>query len=178
MYFGESSPEDAPGAGHSRFDELCQALGRVHGQYAEYRQQCALFAGRFRDRLQRYLGAPDGNVSFYARQGTFNGRKVDGPISAMHLGEDASWHFGVVIDLYVEESVFPGHCVGFKIGLKKVDNEFHLLIEEEPLMIVEEHNDEQLERVFARMFEIVRTRYENSFQEFLRTGDSNRRFGF
>jgi hypothetical protein len=178
MYSGDAFSHDAPDDRPSRFDLLCRALERVHDQYAEYRQQSALFASHFRDRLRAFLGAPEENVTFYARQGTFNGRKVDGPVSAMHLGDDACWHFGIVIDLYVEDSVFPGHSVGFNIGLKKLDQDYHLVIENLPPMIVQEGDDAQLEGVFEQMFEIVRSRYENSFQEFLKTGDSNRRFGF
>jgi hypothetical protein len=162
----------------SRFDLLCAALGRVHDQYSEYRQTCSLFVGMFRERLEQYLGAPAGTVALYPREGSFAGRKVDGPASAMNLANDTWWHFGVVIDVYASADSMPGHDVGFNMRLKKIGSQYHLQMEDQPAVVIEEGDDKHLERVFDQMFQFLKGRYETTFQEFLETGDPMRRFGF
>jgi hypothetical protein len=51
-------------------------------------------------------------------------------------------------------------------------------MEDQPAVVIEEGDDQHLERVFDQMFQFVKRRYDTTFQDFLETGDPMRRFGF
>lgn len=161
----------------SKYDELCDALGAVRGEYYQYRQECFLFVGQFVAGLAEYLGAPEGSVSLYARQGSFAGRKVDGPAAAMHLGDDTFWHFGIALDLNEKEGGLTYHTVGFDLRLKKQGDQFLLYVDNGPQLTLPATNGAGDPAVFESMFKFLQGRYRSSFQEFL-AGDASRRFGF
>lgn len=161
----------------SKFDELCQALGAVRGEFYEYRRECFLIVGAFMEGLSEYLGAPVGQISLYAKGGSFAGRKVDGPAAAMHLADDTFWHFGVALDLNDEQGGLSYHTVGFDLRLKKVGNDFIIHVDDGPAHVVHSGRLADLEVIYEAMFVFLRDRYRNSFQEFL-GGDAGRRFGF
>lgn len=161
----------------SKYDELCDALGDVRGEFYEYRKSCFLFVGEFVAGLVEYLGAPEGSVSLYARGGSFAGRKVDGPAAAMHLADDTFWHFGIALDLNDKGGGLSYHTVGFDLRLKKQGDTFLLQVDNGPQLTIPAGNGAGNPSVYESMFTFLQGRYQNSFQEFL-GGDASRRFGF
>jgi hypothetical protein len=162
----------------SKFEELCSAYSEVKREYNTYHHECMAFVGMLVDGLREYLDAPEGDVTLYAKSGSYMGRKVDGPAAAMHLDDDTFWHFGVAIDLYEETNQMPMHCVGFDMRLKKVGHKFMLHVEGGPPFELSKENPDRLVPVYDFMFQFIKARYENSFSEFLLKGDPSRRFGF
>ena len=162
----------------TRFNELCSAYAEVNRQYGVYRTECMAFVGQLVTGLRQYLEAPDGFVSLYAKQGSFAGRKVDGPTAAMHLADDTFWHFGIALDLYEESGQLPYHCVGFDFRLKRVGNKFMLHVDSGPVFELTKENPDGFGPVYEYLFQFVKNRYQDSFSEFVLKGDSTRRFGF
>jgi hypothetical protein len=162
----------------SKFEELCAAYSGVKREYDTYRHECMAFVGTLIAGLRDYLDAPEGFVNLYAKGGSFAGRKVDGPAAAMHIGDDTFWHFGVAIDLFEESNQFPMHSVGFDMRLKKVGHKFILHVEGGPPFELTKDNPDRLLPLYEFLFQFIKSRYENSFTEFVVKGDASRRFGF
>ncbi len=162
----------------TKFEELCAAYSNVRREYAAYRHECMEFVGAMVAGLREYLGAPEGFVTLFAKGGSYAGRKVDGPSAAMHLADDTFWHFGVALDIYEDEGQMPMHCVGFDMRLKKVGHKFILHVEGGPPFELTRDNPDRLMPLYEFIFQFVKSRYENSFNEFVLKGDATRRFGF
>lgn len=132
-------------------------------------------AGEMVQGLREFLDAPEGFVSFYATEGTFAGRKVDGPSAAMHLADDTFWHFGLAIDLFEEDGQMPYHSIGFQLKLRHTGSAYELFIDDSPMFEIRQPED--FRPVYEHFFEFLKQRYRTSFDEFLR-GAGHRRFGF
>jgi hypothetical protein len=162
----------------SRFDELCEALRGVRRQYAGYRDECFRFVGRFLEGFRDYLGAPPGHVNLYAKLGPLAGRKLDGPAAALHLADDGWWHFGIAIDLCEDPNVLPYDTVGFDLRLKYAGGRFLLALQDHPPFEFSNADPPAMAAVYDHMFHDLKTRYEQSFRDFLEKGDATRRLGF
>jgi hypothetical protein len=162
----------------TKFEDLCNAYTNVRREYNSDRLECMQLVGELLAGLREYLGAPEGFVSLFAKGGSFAGRKVDGPAAAMHLDDDTFWHFGVAIDLFEEEGQFPMHCVGFDMRLKKLGHKFILHVEGGPPFELTRDNPDRLLPLYEFIYQFVKSRYENSLNEFFVKGDATRRFGF
>ncbi len=160
-----------------KYEELCSALADVRGEYQRYRLEAYELAGQFLSGLREFLGAPDGTVNLFAKFGSFAGRKVDGPASALHLADDAYWRFGVAIDVCEERTQLAYHTVGFDVRLKKIDGQYVIGIDDGPDQPLAMGDQADLQIIYQQMFEFLKGRYRNSFREFL-AGDATRRFGF
>ncbi len=160
-----------------RYQQLCSALAEVRGEYQRYRLEAYEVAGQFLAGMREFLGAPDGTVNLFAKFGSFAGRKVDGPASALHLADDAYWRFGIAIDVCEEQTQLAYHTVGFDVRLKKIEGQFVVGIDEGPDQPLTIGDTQAMLRIFQQMFEFLKGRYLSSFSEFL-AGNANRRFGF
>ncbi len=162
----------------SKFEELCEAYRAVNAEYFSYRNDCMELIGQLAIGLREYLDAPEGAVNLFAKGGAYAGRKVDGPLAAMHLADDTFWHFGVAIDIHQEEGMIPIHCVGFDMRLKQIGRKFILHVEGGPPFEVSQENPESIAQVYEFIFQFIKSRYETTFREFVIEGDATRRFGF
>ncbi len=166
----------------SRFEILCADYRQIQAQFVEYREACFTLANELTSGLAAYLEAPEDVVSLFARHGQFAGKKVAGPIAAFELRDDAYWHFGLVIDVYQEEGLFPYHNVGFDLKLKKLPERFLLHINDAaPMEIPADDRAARiagLTRVFEHLYANIRTRYAAAFAGCFTHGDPTARFGF
>jgi hypothetical protein len=162
----------------TKFEELCAAYGQLKQQYEANRRECMAAVGALWNGLREYLGAPEGMVSLYARSGSWAGRKVDGPASAMNLADDTFWHFGVALDINEETGQMPFHTIGFELRLKKIGAKFILQVEQGPQFELAGEGPERFLPLFDYIFQFVKGRYQNAFSDFLLKGDPTRRFGF
>lgn len=162
----------------SKFEELCAALSAVREEYSAYRQQCMAFIGQLKQGLAEYLDAPEGSIAFFAVEGSFAGRRVDGPAASMHLGDDTYWHFGIVLDLFEEEGLMPYHNVGFRFRLKEVAGIYVLHVEDSQQFEIPVDDPSRAKAVYDFIFQHLKNRYRNAFHNFLLKGDISQRFGF
>ena len=166
----------------SRFDDLCASYRQIQQQFVEYREACFTLANELTGGLAAYLEAPEDVVALFARHGQFAGKKVAGPAAAFELGADTYWHFGLVIDVYQEEGLFPYHNVGFDLKLKKLPEKFLLHINNAPAFEIAAVDRRArvagLTGVFEHLHADIRTRYAAAFAGFFTEGDPAARFGF
>lgn len=164
----------------SRYETLCAALRDLREKFVAHRLDCYTFAGRLIEGLREYLAADEDAVAFYATQGTWQGKKVDGPAAALNLGDDTFWHFGVAIDVVEEAGQMPCHTVGFEFRLKRLPEHFLLaLIPEGPqFQLAANDPDADLRGVFEHLYQTTLKRYGEAYRGYFVAGEPAKRFGF
>jgi hypothetical protein len=164
----------------SRYESLCTALRDLREKFQRSRTECYEFAGTLIAELREFLGAEEDAVSFYATLGSWSGKKVDGPSSAMNLGDDTFWHFGVAIDVVEEFGQMPCHTVGFEFRLKKIADHFLLVLHPEgpQFTISAAAPSADLAALYEHLYQHTLRRYQGAYQGYFLEGEPNKRFGF
>lgn len=164
----------------SRYELLCAALRDVRERFQLARTDCYELAGALIAELRDYLGAEEEHVSFYATLGSWAGKKVDGPASAMNLGDDTFWHFGIAIDVVEVEGQMPCHTIGFDLRLKRVADHYLLLfVPDGPqFQISAAAPDTDFPAICEHIYQSTLRRYSEAYQGYFVEGEPSKRFGF
>lgn len=164
----------------SRYETLCAALRDLREKYAQHRGDCFALTGQLVAGLREFLGVDEDIVAFYATQGSWAGKKVDGPAAALHLGDDTFWHFGVAIDVFEEADQMPCHAVGFELRLKRLPDHFlvALMPEGPQFQISAAAPENDLRALYEHLYQHVLKRYGEAYRGYFVEGEPGKRFGF
>jgi hypothetical protein len=164
----------------SRYETLCAALRDLREKYAQHRLDCYALTAQMVDGLREFLGVDEDLVSFFATQGSWQGKKVDGPAGALNLGDDTFWHFGVSIDVMEEVDQMPCHTIGFEFRLKRLPEHYLLaIIPDGPQFQVSAAAPEaDLRAVYEHLYQHSLKRYGEAYRGYFVEGEPAKRFGF
>lgn len=162
----------------SKFEELCEGLRRVKREFQAYQDDCTAFLVNWYMGLKQYMGAPEGYISYYATLGPYAGKKVMGLSSALQLGDDTYWHFGLAFDLFEEQGAFPTELVLFEILIKKADDKYEMKFLDGPSYLFGKEETAAFEVSYEFLFQDITAKFRDPLGDFLRTGDRKARRGF
>jgi hypothetical protein len=164
----------------SRYETLCAALRDLREKFMAHRVDCYAFAGQLVDGFREYLGVDEDAVAFFATQGSWQGKKVDGPAAALNLGDDTFWHFGVAIDVVEEIGEMPCHTVGFEFRLKRLPEHYLLAVMPDgpQFQLSASHPERDAQGVYEHIYQTTLKRYGEAYRGYFVEGEPGKRFGF
>lgn len=164
----------------SRYETLCAALRDLRGKLSLHRTDCYALTGELVAGLREFLGVDEDLVSLYATQGSWAGKKVDGPAAALHLGDDTFWHFGVAIDVFEEDDQMPCHTVGTELRLKRLPDHYlvALMPDGPQFQIAAAAPEQDFPALYEHVYQQVLRRYGEAYRGYFIEGEPGKRFGF
>lgn len=163
----------------SKFIELCETFKDSRDEYIVYRDTCYNFMGTLVHKLIDSWQCPEEAITWIPVDKDIEPNTRYSIPGAMTLDEDAWWHLGLVITLYVKPNVFPQEKLLLDICLKKDEDGFILKVAgPDNEFSVHEGNDEECEAFYESVYDIIKGNYKKGLNDFLDGEIKTRKIGF
>ncbi len=151
----------------SRYQELCKSLETAREAYAGYRSECVWFAAQLARGLIEYAGWPRELVTMEAVAGESAGLPTEKPEDAMHLDEDAFWHFGLRLALEVPKG---RDSLLLRVRFKKLEKRHIVSLFGFEDFEVAEPTVDAMQPIFETILNAVKRHYDFGLRQFLENG--------
>ncbi len=157
----------------SKYQELCKALETARGNFSGYRSDCVFFAANFTRGFTEYTGWPRENLAYEAAYegvaGPGEATITQKPEDAMHLDEDAYWHFG--LRLVVAADAKTHDVIKLRVRFKKLETRYIIsLFGFEDFEVPAPVTTDELHPVYDAILNAVRRHYDYGLRLFLENG--------
>jgi hypothetical protein len=161
----------------SKFDELIKACEKLKEAGQNYRFISEEFADRLQDGFASYLETDKQNVRLFPPSENYDPKATRWflPSDALELEkEDGFWLMGLALHLPPVRTVYM-----FKLKFKYINDKFIVKDKDKDKeFTVGSGTEDELRPFFDHLFEIVRYRYEQGFQDFLHEKGQRNSIGF
>lgn len=151
----------------SRYVTLSRSLEAARERFAAYRSECVLFAATLSRGLQDYAGWPREQIGYESVAGPGEGTPVQRIEDAMHLDEDAFWHFGLRLGL---EEPRGKDAIPLRVRFKKLETRYLISLFEAEDFEVAAPTPEALQPIYDAILNAVRRHYDYGLHLFLENG--------
>jgi hypothetical protein len=154
----------------TKFDELNKIYTTAEQDFKDYRWNCIEFAIKLGKGLANYLECDYEEIQYYQPPDN-DGKAIEvHPRDALLIDKDTSWHYGMGINLYVENNMDdPSMTYIFDLALKKDKENFILnLLNEKKEFNLESSKPEDLKPFYDMIYNTIKNRFEEELTKFLK----------
>jgi len=156
----------------SKYQDLCKALETARASFAGYRSDCVFFAANFTRGFTEYTSWPRENIAYEAGYegvaGPGEPTITQKPEEAMHLDEDAYWHFG--LRLVVSEPK-ANDVIKLRVRFKKLETRYIIsLFGFEDFEVPAPVTADALHPAYESILNAVKRHYDYGLRLFLENG--------
>ena len=161
----------------TKFDELNKIYTNAENDFKNYRWTCIEFAVKLGKGLANYLGCEYEEIQYYQPPDN-EGKSIEAhPRDALLIDTDTSWHYGMGLNLYVENNKDnPAMTYIFDLALKKDNENFGLrLMKEKKEFNFDPNKPEDFKLFYDFIYNTIKNRFEEELTKFL-TNKSHEHF--
>ena len=153
----------------TKFDEINKIYTTAEKDFKDYRWAKIDFAVKLGKGLANYLGCDYEEIQYYQPPDN-EGKSIEAhPRDALFIDTDTSWHYGMGINLYVENNKDnPAMTYIFDLALKKDEDNFAIrLMKEKKEFKINPNNSEDLNSFYDFIYNTIKNRFEQELSKFL-----------
>jgi len=161
----------------TKFDELNKIYTTAEKDFKDYRWTNIEFAVKLGKGIANYMGCDYEEIQYYQPPNK-EGKAIEAhPRDALLIDTDTSWHYGMGLNLYVENNKDnPAMTYIFDLALKKDNNNFGLrLLKEKKEFKIDPNNPDDLNTFYDYIYNTIKNRFEEELTKFL-TNKSHEHF--
>ena len=161
----------------TKFDELNKIYTNAEKDFKDYRWTSIEFAVKLGKGLAKYLECDNEEIQYYLPPDK-EGKAIEAhPRDALLIDTDTSWHYGMGLNLYVENNKDnPAMTYIFDLAMKKDNNNFDIrLMKEKKEFKIDPSNPEDLNIFYGFIYSTIKNRFEEELTKFL-SNKSNEHF--
>jgi hypothetical protein len=158
----------------TKFEELNKIYTKAEEDFKNYRWECIDFAVKLGKGLANYLECEYDEIQYY-RPPDKEGKAVEThPRDAILIDIDTSWHYGMGVNLYVENNIDnPAMTYIFDLALKKGNGNFAVrLMKEKKEFTLDPNKPEDFKQLYDLIYNIIKNRFEQELTKFLENKSS------
>lgn len=153
----------------TKFEELNKIYTAAEQDFKNYRSNCIEFAIQLGKGLANYLECDYEEILYYQPPDN-EGKAIEvNARDALLIDKDTSWHYGMGINLYVENNMDdPSMTYIFDLAIKK-DKENYIisLLNEKKEFNFESSKPEDLKPFYDMIYNTIKNRFEEELTKFL-----------
>jgi hypothetical protein len=153
----------------TKFEELNQIYTKAEKDFKDYRWKCLEMAIELGKGLADYLECDHDEIQYY-RPPDKEGKAIEAhPRDALLIDTDTAWHYGMGVNLYVENNKDnPAMTYIFDIALKKDNGNFAIRFDKEKKEFsLDTSKPEDFNQIYDFIFNIIKNRFEQELTKFL-----------
>ncbi|HEX7468754.1 MAG TPA: hypothetical protein VF324_09255 [Methanobacterium sp.] len=158
----------------TKFEELCKIYTKAEKDFSNYRWKCIDFAVAIGDGVADYLECDKEDIQYYlvsnlGQPGGTAPPKETHPRDALFLENDTLWHYGMGINLYLEDIKNPAMSYIFDVALKGEKDSFMVEFpKQQKKFNINPSKPKDLQPMYEFIFDEIKNRFENELEKFLK----------
>jgi len=158
----------------TKFEELNQIYTKAEKDFKDYRWKCLEMAVKLGMGLADYLECDYDEIQYY-RPPDKEGKAIEAhPRDALLIDTDTAWHYGMGVNLYVEnDKDNPAMTYIFDLALKKDNENFAVrFMKEKKEFSLDPNKPDDFKPLYDLIYTMIKNRFEQELTKFLKNQSS------
>ena len=158
----------------TKFEELCKIYTNAGKDFNNYRWKCIDFAQKMGEGLAEYLECKNDDIQYYmvSKVPQPNEARLPQeahPRDALFLEDDTFWHYGMGINLYMEDIKFPATTYILELAIKEDNKNFIIkFIKQQKEFNIDPSKPADFQPIYEFIFDEIKGRFDNELEKFLK----------